>query len=105
MCGKKGFDLHDICHLYIEYNYVGGGFYKKECIEINDIRSDEEFEEIEKWEEREDHEFMPYFIGGYAEKVDKNTLLITFGKSALKNDRCQTELKNFSVFNIKDGEE
>ena len=102
LCGKKGFDLHDLCHLYIEYDYTGSGFYKRECVEINDIRSEEEFEEIEKLEEKEGHEFAPYFLGGYAEKIDKDIVLITFGKSALKDERCQRELKECSVFNIKD---
>ena len=95
--------MHDICHLYVEYDYAGSGFYKRECLEINDIRSKEEFAEIEKLEEKESREFAPYFLGGYAEKVDKNTILITFGKTALKDERCQSELKKYSVFNIKAG--
>lgn len=103
LCGKRGFELHDICHLYVEYDYAGSGFYKRECLEINDIRSKEEFAEIEKLEEKEGREFAPYFLGGYAEKVDKNTILITFGKTALKDERCQSELKKYSVFNIKAG--
>lgn len=99
--GKKGFDLHDICHLYIEYDYAGSGFYKRECLDIGDLRSEEEFEEIEKLEENEGHEFAPYYIGGYAERIDKDTILITFGKTALKDERCQGKLKECSVFNIK----
>lgn len=102
LCGKNGFDLHDLCHLYIEYDYTGSGFYKRECVEINDLRSKDEFEEIEKLEEKEGHEFAPYFLGGYAERVDKDTILITFGKTAFNDERCQNELKKYSVFNIKD---
>lgn len=102
LCGRKGFELHDICHLYIEYNYAGSGFYKRECLEINDLRSKEEFAEIEKLEEKEGYEFAPYFLGGYAEKVNKDIVLIAFGKTALKDKRCQNELKKYSVFNIKD---
>ena len=101
LCGKKGFDLHDICHLYIEYDYAGSGFYKRECVEIDDIRSEEEFAEIAKLEEKVGHEFAPYFLGGYAEKIDKDVILITFGKTALKDARCQSELKKYSVFNLK----
>ena len=102
LCGKKGFELHDICHLYTEYDYVGSGFYKRECLDITDLRSEEEFTKIEKLEEKEGREFAPYFLGGYVEKVDKDILLITFGKTALKDQRCQSELKKCSVFNIKD---
>ena len=91
VCGKKGFELHDICHLYIEYDYAGSGFYRRECLEINDLRSEEEFTEIEKLEEKEGREFAPYFLGGYAEKVDKDIILITFGEIALKDERCQRE--------------
>ena len=85
LCGKKGFDLHDLCHLYIEYDYTDAGFYKRECVEMNDLRSKEEFEAIEKLEEREGHEFVPYYLGGYAEKIDKDIVLITFGKTALND--------------------
>lgn len=102
LCGKKEFDLHDICHLYIEYNYESSGFYKRECVEINDIRSEEEFEGIEKFEEKEDYEFEPYFLGGYVEIINKDTILITFGKTALDDERCQNKLKEYSVFNKKD---
>lgn len=102
LCGRKGFELHDICHLYIEYNYAGSGFYKRECIEINDIRSEEELLKIEKIEEKECREISPYFLGGFAEKIDKDTFLITFGKTALKDQRCQKELKKLSVFNLED---
>lgn len=102
VCGKKGFELHDICHLYIEYDYVGSGFYKRECLDITDLRSEEEFEEIEKLEEKEGHEFAPYYLGGYAEKIDKDTILITFGKKAIEDERCRNKLKEYSVFNIKD---
>ena len=55
-----------------------------------------------KLEKKEGREFAPYFLGGYVEKVDKDILLITFGKTALKDQRCQSELKKCSVFNIKD---
>ena len=102
VCGKKGFELHDICHLYIEYDYVGSGFYKRECLDITDLRSEEEFKEIEKLEEKEGHEFAPYYLGGYAEKIDKDTILITFGKKAIEDERCRNKLKEYSVFNIKD---
>lgn len=97
LCGKKGFDLHDICHLYIDYDYAGYGTYKRECVDIDDIRSEEEFEEIEKLEEKEDREISPYFLGGFAEKLDKDTILITFGKTSLKDARCKNMLEECSL--------
>lgn len=101
ICGKKGSELHDLCHLYINYDYAGWGTYKRECVEVNDIRSDEELKEIKKREDENGHEVFPYFLGGYAENLDKNTLLITFGKMALKDERCQKKLKECSIFNLK----
>ena len=101
LCSKKGFDLHDICHLYIEYDYENAGFFRRECIQINDIRDNKELKEMEKFEEREGYEFSPCYIGGYAEKVDKDAILITFGKSATKDERCKTMLKEYSVSNNK----
>lgn len=100
ICGKRGFELHDICHLCIEY--AGTGFFRRECIDINDIRSEEELKEIERIEEKEEQEFQPCYLGGYAEKLEGNVLLITFGKTALGNNRCKNELKKYSAFNIKD---
>ena len=52
-------------------------------------------------EEKVGHEFAPYFLGGYAEKIDKDVILITFGETALKDAKCQSELKKYSVFNLK----
>ena len=97
LCGKKGFDLHDICYLYIEYDVDG----KSDKVEIPDLRSKEEFEAIAKYEDRMCHEFAPYFLGGFAEKIDKDTILITFGKTALADERCQKELKRLSIFNLE----
>ena len=99
LCGNKGFDLHDICHLYIEYECSGFGLNKTECIEVNDIRSNEELNEMERLEEKTGHEYAPYFLGGYCEKQDDSTILITFGKTAQKNDKCKKLLNDYSFLN------
>lgn len=101
ICGKKGFELHDICHLYIEFEYAGSGSYRRECIEIDDVRSEEELAKIEKIEEKEEQNFDPPYIGGYAEKIG-DEVLITFGKTALREKRCLDELKKCLAYDIKD---
>lgn len=99
LCGKNGFDLHDLTHLYIEFNYAGYGTFLRECIEIDDIRSKNELCAIEKYEDEHEQEFFPCFVGGYAEMLDKNIILITFGTTATENEKCQQKLKEVSVFN------
>lgn len=101
LCGRKGIDLHDICHLYIDYEYAGFGEMRKECIEIEDIRSDEEFAEIEKYEGEEIVNYLPYYLGGYCEKTGDGYLLITFGETAIANTNCQKLLKEYSIFKLK----
>lgn len=98
ICGKKGFDLHDICHLYITYT-SHALTQSHECIEIQDIRSDEEFLAIEKMEEKTGQEYYPYCVGGYSELDDEGDIIILFGKDALKNDTCQELLSACSVLN------
>lgn len=72
---------HAICHLYVDYNYAGFGSRRRECIEVEDIRSDEELERIEKLEEEGDYSFDEY-IGGYCKKQKDGTIIITFGKNS-----------------------
>ncbi len=81
LCGKKGQAPHDICHLYVKYYYAGYGLSRTEIIEAEDIRSDEELEQIDKSEEEGDYD-LDYFIGGYCKKQNDGTLIITFGKNA-----------------------
>lgn len=52
LCGKKGESIHDIRHLYIDYYHAGyGGIQVDECIELDDVKTDEEIERLEKKEE------------------------------------------------------
>lgn len=74
---------HDICHLYIDFDYAGFGSDRTECVEIEDIRPDEEFERLQKLEDEGVYSF-DYFIGGYCKKQEDGTILITFGKNAGK---------------------
>lgn len=74
---------HDICHLYIDFDYVGFGFDRTECVEIEDIRPDEELDRLEKLAEEGEYEFDDY-IGGYCKKQEDGTIIITFGKNAEK---------------------
>ncbi|MBD5101015.1 MAG: hypothetical protein HDT29_07220 [Clostridiales bacterium] len=83
LCGKKGFDVHDICHLYIKYYHAGYGCITTECIEIDDIKPEDEIEQlIQKEEEEEDYAYYYYFESGYSKKLKDGTILITFGKNA-----------------------
>lgn len=89
LCGKKGEDVHDICHLYIEYYHAGyGGIQFSECVEIDDIKTDEEVERLE--EEEEKGESFYYFEGGYCKKSKDGSIIIAFGKNAknIVNDIC-----------------
>lgn len=81
ICGKKGYALHDICHLYLTYDVYGAGIYRRECIEIEDVRSEEEFKAIADWERENECEFYPCFVGGYAEKQEDGSILIVFGNA------------------------
>lgn len=78
---KKIQSDHDICHLYINFKYAGFGSYRTECVEIEDIRHDEELERLEKLEEEGKIVFFDY-IGGYCKKQKDGTIIITFGKNA-----------------------
>jgi len=97
LCGKNGFCDHDLCHLYIDYDYAGFGSFREECLEVEDIRSDENFEKISKWEDENEQCYYPCFIGGFAEKQNDGTILITFGTTATKNEKMQQLLKKYEA--------
>lgn len=78
---KKTQSDHDICHLYINFGYAGFGSVRTECVEIEDVRSDEELERLGRLEGEEDFGFDDY-IGGYCKKQKDGTIVITFGKNA-----------------------
>ena len=82
LCGKKGQAMHDICHLYIDYKYYGFGSKRTECIEVEDIRPEEELERLEKLEEEGKYDFSCDFIGGACKRQEDGALIITFGKNA-----------------------
>ncbi|MDE7181923.1 MAG: hypothetical protein K2O41_02670, partial [Clostridia bacterium] len=81
LCWKGAQSDHDICHLYIDYKYIGFGSRHTECIEVRDIRTDEELERIEKLVDEGDYELDEY-ISGYCRKQDDGTIIITFGKNS-----------------------
>lgn len=81
LCGKKGEDIHDICHLYIDYYHAGyGGIQVTECIEIDNGNTIEEFQILENEEEK--GTFCWYYEGGYCKKLIDNSIIIAFGKNA-----------------------
>lgn len=80
---NKRINDHNICRLYINYNYAGFGLSRRECIEVNDIRDQSVLQELERLEEEENIPNDSY-IGGYCEKQYDGTILITFGKNAKK---------------------
>lgn len=82
LCGKNESEIHDICHLYINYGYTGYGTRRKECLTVNDIKSDEEIAHLEALEEENCIEYY-CFEGGNATRLQKGAILITFGTSAL----------------------
>lgn len=82
LCGKKGEDIHDICHLYIDYYHAGyGGIQMTECIEIDDVKTEEEIKRLEN-EEDTTGECCYYYEGGYCKKLSDNSIIIAFGKNA-----------------------
>lgn len=93
LCGRKGEDFHDICHLYIE----DAEAYKsrqEECISICDIRyldqpeppedEDPESEESEGDFEETDSTPRYEYVGGLAQKQPDGSILLSFGRTALK---------------------
>lgn len=97
LCGKDKYNLHDICHLYINYDYAGAGFYRRERISIDDVRGENDCDELENTDEymEEDYYNMPYFIGGYVELQDDNIILITFGDTSNKYDNYNKLIKKY----------
>lgn len=72
---KRLLGEHDICHLYITYENYGYGNKREECISVDDIRDENELGE-------DDYYTLPSYVGGICERIDKDTLIIFFGKKA-----------------------
>lgn len=82
LCGKNGEEVHDICHLYIQYYHAGYGELEvTECVEVDEAKTDEEIEEIEKEEEKKGVTIY-YYEGGYCKKFKDGSIIIAFGKNA-----------------------
>lgn len=77
LCYKKELSRHDICNLCIDYEYIGYGEDKTERIEVGEARATEELSD-----EDDESCIEPEFVGGYSKRLDKNRVLITFGKNA-----------------------
>ena len=81
LCWNKKVTIHDICHLYVSYDYAGFGLRRRECLEIDDIKDPEEIEKmIEEEEETMIEQY--YFEGGCCEQQAGGSILIAFGKTA-----------------------
>lgn len=81
LCGKTGFARHDICHLYINSYYSGYGNSITECVELNEIKSDYEIEQLENKEDELGGIWYCY-ESGYAKKLKDGTIILAFGKNA-----------------------
>ena len=77
ICGKSGYCEHDLCHLYITYSHAGYASPRTECVEVDDIRSQEELDQI-----YDEDDFVPDYIGGYSAKLKDGSIIITFGKNS-----------------------
>lgn len=84
LCYHKKAGTHDLCHLYIQYNYEDFAS-RVECIDIDDIRSEEELERL--YELEEEGEGYVDFVGGYSKKLDDGAIGVAFGKDAKKRLR------------------
>lgn len=65
---KKKLESHDICRLYIHYDYAGFGMQRVESIEVDG-----------KWCGEEDDCYAEY-VSGYCERLDNDVVIIYFGK-------------------------
>lgn len=80
LCGK-GQDIHDICHLYITYGYVGYGHLLEEKIEVADMCLHEEKSGVccEELGEYIYDNGDNFYIGGYAKKECDGSVTVRFG--------------------------
>jgi hypothetical protein len=81
LCGKKGEDIHDICHLLITYDYAGYGITRKESLCIYSVPFCDLWDGVEGLDD-ENSEGMYWFISGYSKKLSDGSVLIAFGEQA-----------------------
>lgn len=98
LCGK-GQDIHDICHLYITYGYVGYGHLLEEKIEIADMRL---YEEKHRAYDGESDEYIyddgyEIYIGGCANAERDGVVTVRFGACCADDVRKIVKKKNPSV--------
>ncbi len=81
ICPKRGADVHDLCHLYIELSDGALG-QREECVELPEIRPDDVMDPL--WDAYDQDENAPYpgYWGGYAKRLPGNRIAVTFGKNA-----------------------
>ncbi len=101
LCGK-GQDIHDLCHLYITYYYVGYGHLLEEKIEIADMQLYEEKpngydEENEESEEYMDDGEDDFYIGGCATAERGDIVTIKFGACCADEVRKIVEKEKYAV--------
>lgn len=94
LCGK-GQDIHDICHLYITYSYVGSGHLLKEKVGIVDMRLSEEKPAVLDEEFDED-----IYVGGCANVERNGTVTVRFGARCADDVRKIVEKKNIRLRRI-----
>lgn len=81
LCNKNKITVHDICHLYVRYANPGYVSSFVECLCVDDIKSDEEIEMLERKEEDEGLRYYEY-ESGYCKKNKGHSIVIAFGKNA-----------------------
>lgn len=98
LCGK-GQGLHDICHLYITYSYVGYGHLLEEKIEVQDMCLYEETPGVYN-EELGEHVYDgddDFYIGGCAKLERNGTVVVRFGACCFDDVRNIVEKEKYSV--------
>ena len=66
---NKKIESHDICRLYIHYNYAGFCMQKVESIEVDG-----------EWRGEEDDDCYAEYVSGYCELLEKGVIAIHFKK-------------------------
>jgi len=76
LCGKKGESINDICVLVIDFDTYP---QRTESIDVKDVYTEEELNEIEILEETSTHELYE-FIAGKNKLLSDGSVLISFGR-------------------------